>query len=88
MISSAIETIWTIVLTLPEKPAGITRCSAAAKLRSEVTANSRAMITTTIQAGTTVWPLLWSISTSEMNAAEIRILSAAGSSSVPRRVTS
>jgi len=45
-------------LFTPEKPAGITRCSAAAKLRSEVTANSRAMITTTIQAGTTVWPLV------------------------------
>ena len=75
--------IWTMVLIFPETPAGITRFSAAAKLRSAVTANSRAMITTTIQAGTT----RGSSSTSEMKAAETRILSAAGSSRVPRRVT-
>ncbi len=80
MISSAIATTWTHRLDLAGQPAAITTCSAAAKLRSALTANSRAMITTTIQAGATL------SSTSEMKAAEVRILSAAGSSSLPSRV--
>ena len=55
--------------------------SLAATLRRPETANSLAMSATTIQAGASP------ISTRAMKAAEVKILSAAGSSNLPSRVT-
>src|SRR5215471_14487849 len=76
-MSSEIATICDAILALPQTDAGITIPSLAAIDRSPVTANSRATMMTTIQAGATP------ISTSEMNAADTRSLSAIGSRSVP-----
>ena len=74
--------IWDAILAFPHAEAGITIPWPEAIERSPVTANSRPTTTTTIQAGTRP------TSTSEMNAAEIRSLSAMGSSSVPSVVIS
>ena len=73
--------IWSAVLSLAEGDAEIARFCNAATERSAETANSRATTITTIQAGTKP------SSTREMKAAEVRILSAAGSRSWPSRVT-
>ncbi len=83
MMASEIATIWTPVFSLPDQPAAITTPSAAATLRKAPTANSRARIAATIQAGVAAGLS----STNEMKAEAIRILSAAGSSSWPSLVT-
>ncbi len=74
-MASAIAAIWSAVLSLADGDAEIARFCSAATERSADTANSRATTITTIQAGARP------SSTSEMNAAEVRILSAAGSRS-------
>ena len=71
-----------IIFTLPSGDAGMMRPSTDAISRRPMTINSRPMMMTTIQA------CIRPISTSEMNAAEIRSLSAMGSRRIPSVVIS
>ena len=69
------------IFTWPSDEAGIVKPRVCARLRSAVLANSRPMLSATIQAGArSSW-------TSEMKAAEVSSLSAIGSSICPSHVT-
>ena len=81
IMTIAIPITWNTIFHLPTSPALIVYPSAAAILRNPVTANSRLMMMITIHPASSL------ISTSETNAAEIKSLSAIGSSSVPTVVT-
>ena len=79
-ISARIATTSDTIFTFPSGEAGMTIPRAYARLRSAVIANSRPMISATIQA------LAISICTSEMSAADVSSLSASGSITCPSGV--
>jgi hypothetical protein len=80
-IKTATAQTCSTIFVLPSAEAAIVNPSADAMLRRPRTVNSRPMMMTTIHPGTSL------ISTSDTNAADIRSLSAIGSSNMPRVVT-
>ena len=82
MISAKTAATWSIVFSFPSQLAEMTTPCSTATARSPVTASSRAMITIATQAARRP------SETSETSAATIRSLSASGSTSFPKVVTS
>ena len=78
---STTHTIVAAVLTLPDHPAAMTRPLSLAIIRRPLTANSRQMTMSSIQAG------ICPISTNHSMAAVTSILSARGSANLPKSVT-
>ena len=78
--SNSTATTCVAILSLPSGEAGMISPRVKARLRSPVTANSRPMITATIQAGAS------SSCTSDTSVAEMSSLSAIGSSTCPTQV--